>query len=120
MKKILVALLVLWAAPALALSLECPAPPGGSETPLFYYVTGMPAGTVATYTAVLPNWFTATGGVAAAPDSTGATGFKLPLPASFTTPSVTGTVMACDGVGCTAAVPFGPPSTPGSVLLVSP
>jgi len=109
---------------ARAYSLACSSPPAGSQPPLFYYVTGMPAGTVATYTATLPAWFTATGGIAVAPDSTGATGFKLALPSTFPAagvqPSLTGSAMACDGVGCTAAVPFGPPSAPANVLITSP
>jgi hypothetical protein len=124
MKKIILVLLIVlaWPAMAFAWSLTLDPVPAGSEVPLFYYVVGAPAGTAATYTATLPAWFTVTGGVAVAPDSTGATGFKLPLPSTYTPPA-TGlpslTVYACDGVACVDA-PFGRPSLSGNVHLITP
>ncbi len=105
-------------------SLACPPPAAGTPPITFYYITGMPAGTVATYTAALPGWFTGTGGLAMAPDSTGATGYKFALPANWPAagmqPALTGTEMACNGVGCSAAVPFAPPSAPGAAAVTSP
>ena len=122
MKKILFTLAIMaWAAPVFAWSLAIDPPSLGSQTPTFYYFTGLPAGTAATYTAALPPFFTATGGVAATPDSTGATGCTLPLPSAWVPGStiLSGTVIACDGVGCTAATPFGPPSSPANARLVN-
>lgn len=120
MKKLIAIFLILVLAPlALAAGpwiLEIPPLPSGSFTATFYYVTGMPTGTVATYTATLPPWFTGTGGVAAAPDPTGVNGFKLPLPANWpsagTMPSLSGTIVACNGSGCSLPIPFGPPGAP--------
>lgn len=100
--------------------LEVGPPPAGTEAPVFYYITGMPAGTVATYTTAVP-WLTLTGGLMVAPDPTGVTGFKLNLPSTWvpTTSGLTGNVYACDGVSCSAASPFGQASKPGPALLVN-
>jgi hypothetical protein len=97
--------------------LTCNPPPAGSTLPTFYYlaITGLPSGTAGTYTPALPDWFTQTGGVAIAPDPTGATGFSYTLPVSMS-PPVSGTAWSCDGVGCMSA-PFGPPSAAMNVTV---
>ena len=103
--------------------LAIPPPATSVEPPVFYYVTGTPAGTAATYT-TLPAWFPPSwlpsGGIAVAPDSTGATGFHLTLPSTWapTAAGLTGNVYSCDGTGCSAADPFGQLSKPGAALLV--
>jgi hypothetical protein len=124
LKKVLVVAAILMligmAGTVRAESLSCNPPPAGSTAVLFYYINfSNVTGVTATYTTALPFWFSGTGGVAAAPDSTGATGFRLALPSGTTQP-VSGTVMACDGTGCTATVPFGPPALPSGMILTNP
>jgi len=95
-------------------SLACNPPSSGGPTLAFYYLTGLPSGTVATYTATLPTFQTFSGGLALAPDSTGVTGFTVALPSTWAAGTLTGTAIACTSAACSTAVTYVASVIPGS------
>ncbi len=95
-------------------SLACSPPAAGSVGITFYYITGLPTGTVATYTITLPTFQTFSGGLAVAPDSTGVTGFTVNLPSTWTAGTLTGTAMECTLAACGTAVTYIASVIPGS------
>jgi hypothetical protein len=95
-------------------SLACNPPASGSPTIAFYYLTGLPSGTVATYTTALPTFQTFSGGLALIPDSTGATGFTAALPSTWTPGTLTGTAIACTSAACSTVVNYTASVIPGS------